>query len=296
MTSLKCLILALLVLCTLNSFLAASSSETEIETNHISSSSSSCISFPVLASVPVEEVETQKFCEICYVEVDLVDCLQCCTNNHHLHSSCFQTILSQPARYQYKCPLCREKLIFGTDELFNLVYSTDPSQTQKCILIKNHLKLYKSLRPQEFETIDWKYLLEFYITAINPEHLRFFLQLELVDINSTFSDGSCAISLLIDTFGRSFHEHCNDHLIQKFQILLSHRNLILNRQVSKSNLHLIYHAIDANHFEIFLQILDASPQLNILKVFSYASAISDRLPFTKFLLDNRSSDIELSQF
>ena len=196
----------------------------------------------------VEEVvdpETQKICEICFSSVNLSDCLQCCTNSHSLHAACFQKIICLPCDYQRKCPICREQLISSIDELLELIINTSDPASALWKIIKSHLIIFKQINPILISSLNWIEIFREIVLRGTTAHLESFLQLDVVDINCTFDDRLCAISVLLDTIYvydavESAHFFVS-RLLNNLNFLLNHPKIILNRTVPKTNIHLIYY-------------------------------------------------------
>lgn len=240
----------------------------------------------------------QKECEICFIEVNFTECMPCCSNSHQLHFSCFQNILNQDDRKRLHCPLCREEFIHSVSELFDLFLSTDSKLTAEHQIIRNHLDVFKIIKPDEVSSQNWSLMFKDILTKniSDPIRLNLFFDLNVInDINITFNDDSCAISALIHKI-QTGNDDVTEKQIRKdmLTILLNNPQLILDRKDPQTERHIIYNSIDASLFDVFLKILDASPQVNITDVFNYLLEFLNRENFIAYILEHRSSNIIFS--
>ena len=123
-----------------------------------------------------------------------------------------------------------------------------------------------------------------------PSQLEKILALSnLIDINSTFQNGECAVSILLLGI-QIYHsevnaEHCPNRLQQNLEIVLKHPQINLNRSTGRVPRHLIYVAVETGNFEVFHQILRASPDLDLAELFRFVCFESRFSVFFMFLLD-----------
>ena len=213
-----------------------------------------------------------KLCEVCYRTVQISDCFSCCSNGHRLHLDCFKQILSSAHPVQRKCPLCRNQLISRPTKLLVELLNNDPEQHPELWnTLEGHFHILLSLKPTEMAQLNWDEALSTILAQGKPAHLRRFLELpQFIDVNAKFENGECAVSTLL--IGISLHQAeelrvCR--LRENLQIILNHPEIILNRWTGILPRHLIYEAVDCANFHVFLQILDASPDLNLAELFRY---------------------------
>lgn len=244
---------------------------------------------------------TQRECEICMEMVDFIDFHRCCVNGHHLHSQCFATILSSPTPALRKCPMCRVPLY------------NDPRHLQSTItpfvsvpiavgddtweVLESHLKILRQIKPDEVNNLNWNLTFYHFVTKGQTKDLQRFLQLDLIDVNVSFfqiSDGLCAVAVLLKTlYTCRLQAQRTERLLANLQILFEHPNIILNRLDGniKAPKHLIYHAIEANNFDAFLRILEASPDFDRAELFRRVCSIPHREIFFNYLLTCKSFDL-----
>lgn len=250
---------------------------------------------PESTSTDLPPTATQKTCEICMENVELSNCFRCCSNSHDLHLRCFANLFLSTNRATHKCPLCREQLISNRTHLHSLIIETDPQENpEKWAVISGHVQIFKLIRAAEMVERNWSPTFYQILTKSKSDHLRAFLDLDLIDVNHTFDSGECAVSVL---FHGLYLYHLETQRVKRlqgnFEVLLSHPHLRLNRFVGigPTRRHLIYHAITANLFDAFLLILDASPQIDLAAIFRHVSEISHRELFFYYLLTCKSFDL-----
>lgn len=240
--------------------------------------------------------EYQKECEICFEVVDLSNCPRCCTNGHRLHTKCFAEILAKSDKNIHKCPLCRQPLHANPRLLQRLITNTSPEDTTWDILV-THLKILKIIKTDEVDNLDWKITFHYLLTDGEPLHLQKFLNLNLVDVNTTFdvlSEGYCAIAVLLrDINIHQMDSNRVERLMSNLHVLLNHPEIILNRMDRNlfPSKHLIFRTIDSNVFEAFLIILDSSHGIDFSAIFRYVCKISNREIFFNYLLTCNSFDL-----
>lgn len=239
-----------------------------------------------------EPTETQKTCEICLRVVELADCFCCCPNRHNIHLPCLTDWIFTPSLTPKTCPLCRVPLISDPGRLYALVILTNPeNKPEEWEIIACHVQVFKRGRPAELKTQNWLTAFSLILAKSTPFHLRAFLEFDLVDTNKTLQYyGEGAVACLIRGIG--FHQNEPrrvERLWGNLQILLEHPRIELDRY--DGEIHLIYHAINANLFPVFLQILQASPQLNLAAIFRYVCGLPNRGLIFNYLLTCKLFDI-----
>lgn len=236
-----------------------------------------------------EPTESQKTCEICLQVVELDECFCCCTNRHNIHLPCLTDWIFAPSSTNLKtCPLCREPLINDPEQLRVLIIQTNPeSDPIKWEIIACHVKVFKRAKPVDMKGRDWFSAFSLILSKGTPAHFRAFLEFDLIDLQKY---GGGAVACLIHGINCHQNEPRRvERLKGNLQILLEHPRIELNRYVD--DVHLIYRAINANLFPVFLQILQASPQLDLAVVFRYVCALPKRDLIFNYLFTCKMFDI-----
>lgn len=233
-----------------------------------------------------EDQDTQQ-CVICLETVRFEDCEPCCVNGHLLHLTCFAEMIKVSYRAHLKCPICRIPLIRDSDDFHVKIATTLPSDEKQWKVISGHQKALMAAGQLTLHDQRWYHFYFSIIDQGNHMELQRFLQLKLIDINRKDSrTDHCALIRLFEKICRfNLYRSGNvERLMQKVEILLAQPEILLDRLDEKTDRHIIYWAIDANHFNAFLRIIDASAQLDLSNVFGYICSIPNREVFYHYLL------------
>lgn len=239
--------------------------------------------------------EFQKTCEICFGVVEMEECPQCCINGHRIHFDCFKAILGSSDIALHKCPLCRDPFLSKPSDVFDEIIESDPGvDPVKWPILESHYRAFLDLKPLQMAQINWPHALFHVITKGSPFLLEHLLRLPNIDINFSFKNGECAISILMHGI-QIYHEQQHVEPIKtKLNIVLNHPNIRLDRMNGILPRHLIYEAVDLNNFQIFLMILEASSSsslLDISELFRYICYKDDKEIFFNYLLTCESFDL-----
>ena len=238
---------------------------------------------PRLSSMGFFDPSTHKCCEICLVNVRLSDCHCCCRNGHFLHFECFAQLIQHSNPDLHRCPLCREALFTVPDRIRDVVMHCDPGEDGSVWrAVEGHIQVFTRIDPEILKNVNWKVALFYLGLNGSSAHLRSFIGLNLVSLNEP--DNHSVFSVLLSKICRGGHDRCRDN----FLVLLAHPEIDLNLSAGR---HLIYRIIDSDFFDVFLLVLEVSPNLDLTHVFRYVCSLPSRVLFFNYLLTCKSFDL-----
>lgn len=198
--------------------------------------------------------------------------------------------------HPFSCPKCNQSLIQSPSDLLNCIVSIKSCDFNTWHLILNHIKFFNETgrSSRELRNLDWSEAYRQILINSDSGQLGRFLDLNFVDVNVDFRDETCALTALIRElyYQRNFQFKIGP-LLDNLQVLLSHPKIVLNRRIRQddSYIHIIQETIEFDSFDLFLIILEASPNLNLNEIFKCVCRKRNRQRFFDHFLNLKSLDV-----